>query len=491
VNIRAQNPIGLRATSFLRGLLFGAGVNVRNLQQDVDNGQYIQKIKDNYQLLVLGTELKSQTIWQGENIYNFTRADFILGATPNSTGWAQQNLMQIRGHNLVWPKDKYTPQWLLKEESSITPDKAKQLLSDYIHTVVGRYRGKIPWWDVVNEAIDDNNNTNPYNLRDCFWLRKLGPDFMKYAFTFAHEADPTVQLYYNEYGIETVGLKATRTINLLNWLRSEGVTVNAIGLQWHIPVSATVSPGDGHYQSAQQFIDNRYDIMVTELDVAIPTSGGYPVNSQDLQIQGLIYRAVLEYVLHFSPNCKAMLTWDFTDRYSWLPINYNYTKGDGLPLDWMYLPKAAYWQMQEVMARIVDDGFYRLSPQSQPDKCLGTSQNTTSSDVQLYSGDCNNAYQKWNITWLGDGTYRFSSQSNNNHVLGAYNTTTSVGGVQTYNWTGDFNQEWAFSTQGSNTYRIVPRTAWWRVMTVYGTSNTINIIDVIDTGHQNWILTKV
>jgi endo-1,4-beta-xylanase len=100
----------------------------------------------------------------------------------------------------------------LKLESTITPDKAKQLLSDYIHTVVGRYRGKIPWWDVVNEAIDDKYNTNPLNIRDGFWFRKLGPDFMKYAFMFSQEADPNVQLYYNEYAIEKVGLKATTRI---------------------------------------------------------------------------------------------------------------------------------------------------------------------------------------------------------------------------------------------------------------------------------------
>jgi hypothetical protein len=142
------------------------------------------------------------------------------------------------------------------------------------------------------------------------------------------------------------------------------------------------------------------------------------------------------------------------------------------------------------MARVVVDGIYRLSPQAQPDKCLGISQNTTSSDVQLYTGDCNNSYQKWNITWLGDGTYRFASQSDNNRVLGAYNTTASIGGVRTYNWTTDFNQEWAFSPQKNNTYRIVPRTAWWRVMNVYNMSN-IGIINYNNSEPQNWILASV
>jgi hypothetical protein len=60
-----------------------------------------------------------------------------------------------------------------------------------------------------------------------------------------------------------------------------------------------------------------------------------------------------------------------------------------------------------------------------------------------------------------------------------------------YNWSGDVNQKWAFSSKGNNTYRIVPRTAWWRVMTVYGTSKNIGIIDPSGIAAQNWILIKV
>ncbi len=62
-----------------------------------------------------------------------------------------------------------------------------------------------------------------------------------------------------------------------------------------------------------------------------------------------------------------MLTWGFTDRYSWITASSNYTKGDALPLDWSYQPKPAYWQMQEELARVVQDDVYRLSPQTQPD----------------------------------------------------------------------------------------------------------------------------
>jgi endo-1,4-beta-xylanase len=489
--IVAQNPIGFRASASLRGLLLGTEAEVLHLQENVDDGQYISNIKKNYQLIVPGFELKPQHLWWGDNIYNFTDPDWLIGGTPNSTGWIQQNGMQLRGHNLLWAGDSHIPKWLLQQESSITPDKAKSLMSDYIHTVVSRYRGKISWWDVVNEAIDDvDNNTHPFNLRNSFWFRKLGPDFMKYAFIFAHEADPDVQLYYNDYNIEKLDLKANRTLELASWLRSQGVTIHGIGMQWHIDVSKYIHPGGEYYQNAQRFIDQGLDFMVTELDISIPMKDGKPVDPSDVEKQGLEYRSLLQYVLHFSPKCRAMLTWGFTDRYSWIPAAFNYTKGEALPLDLDYQPKPAYLQMQEELARVLVDGVYRLSPQSQPDKCLGTSNQTTNSSVQLYSDECNNANEKWNITWLADGTYRLSPVSVNNSALAAYNTTATVGEVQTSEWSGSFSEEWVFSLEGDKTFRVGPRDAWIRVLSVYGTTN-IGIVDYSSSGNQNWILTKV
>jgi hypothetical protein len=241
---------------------------------------------------------------------------------------------------------------------------------------------------------------------------------------------------------------------------------------------------------AQQFIDNKLDIMMTELDITMPVKDGKPIYPGDPKQQGVVYRQHLQYVLHFFPRCPAMLTWGFTDRYSWIPAAYNYTAGNALPLDVSYQPKAAYLQMQEELARVINDSIYCLSPQSQPDKYLGTSENATSDSVQLYSGGCNNDNVKWNITWLEDGTYRLSPLSNTSRALYIYNATATVGEVQMSNWSNNVGQEWVFTAQGNNTFRVGPRNAWSRVMTVYETT-TIAVIDYSSSGEQNWILTSV
>lgn len=67
-------------------------------------------------------------------------------------------------------------------------------MKEHIHTVVGRYKGRIVGWDVVNEAINDDGT-----WRNSPFYQILGEDFIYLAFQYAHEADPDAQLYYNDY----------------------------------------------------------------------------------------------------------------------------------------------------------------------------------------------------------------------------------------------------------------------------------------------------
>ena len=112
--VEGQNPIGLRASSNLRDILFGAAVGVDRLRNRVDDDQYNSNIRNNYHVIVPESELKPMHLWWDDNIYRWADPDWLLGATTNATGWVQQNKMQLRGHNLVWPKDNRVPKWLLE-----------------------------------------------------------------------------------------------------------------------------------------------------------------------------------------------------------------------------------------------------------------------------------------------------------------------------------------------------------------------------------------
>ena len=139
-------------------------------------------------------------------------------------------------------------------------DELLQRMREHIHTVVGRYKGKIKAWDVVNEAIADGGEEV---LRNSLWLQIIGPDFIAKAFEYAHEADPEAILRYNDYGLENPA-KRQKLIKLIKSLQEQKVPVHAIGSQAHVNVSTTFETMD---QALTEMATLGLPIHITELDV--------------------------------------------------------------------------------------------------------------------------------------------------------------------------------------------------------------------------------
>lgn len=343
----------LRELAAKRHLLIGSCARPEWLRAGEDGGKYSEVLAREFSLVEPENELKPPAIWQGIGKYDWTNPDFLLGA-PGERGWAEEHNMKVRGHVLVYARDQgYTiPNWLLAQESTITPDQAKQILKDYITTVVGRYRHKIAMWDVVNEAIDDRPNTRPFNLRDSFWFRKLGQDFILLAFQFAHDADPSAELYYNEFSIENGGVKRDHTMDLLKWLKSQHAPITGLGLQCHFWAGEKIEPGDNHYKLVEDLAHERLAFMITELDVSVPTQPGppaglVPVSDADVQKQVDTYRAIITMARN-SRNCHGIQIWGFTDKHSWIP-QFQRGRGAALLFDANYMPKATYTAVSDAL----------------------------------------------------------------------------------------------------------------------------------------------
>jgi endo-1,4-beta-xylanase len=212
-------------------------------------------------------------------------------------------------------------------------------------------------WDVVNEAIADSPNSRPFNLRDSFWYRKLGSQFLVLAFQYAAEADPDAKLYYNDYNLERGGWKADSAINLVNFVRQSGMRVDGIGLQYHIWINESISPNDAHYQVVNKFEQHNYDWQITELDISMPVVqypsnnplfGIVPVTASDLVVQSKVYDNVFKLGLS-SSRCKGIQMWGISDRRSWIPSFTNGTRGAALILDSNYGRKPAYASLTKLL----------------------------------------------------------------------------------------------------------------------------------------------
>jgi endo-1,4-beta-xylanase len=203
-----------------------------------------------------------------------------------------------------------------------------QRMHDHIATVVGRYKGEVKVWDVVNEAIADRG-TNI--LRNSPWQQIIGPDFIAKAFEYAHEADPHAILRYNDYGLENP-TKRHKLITLIKSLQAQHVPVMAIGSQTHVSVS---SPSFEQEDRALTELETLgLPIHITEFDVnsarggqgsfgadvannAAATQGGLVENaSQRLANQ---YSNLFKVFMKHHKYVKVVIFWGVNDAVSWRP----------------------------------------------------------------------------------------------------------------------------------------------------------------------------
>jgi endo-1,4-beta-xylanase len=164
--------------------------------------------------------LKWALIHPRPGVYAFDEADHYVA-------FGQTHGLFTIGHTLVWHQQ--VPDWVFQDDHGKRLGREALLarLHDHIATVVGRYRGKIAGWDVVNEALADDGS-----LRQTPWLQIIGPDYIEKAFEFAHEADPAAELYYNDYSLENPE-KRRGALALVARLKAKGVPIVAVGLQDH------------------------------------------------------------------------------------------------------------------------------------------------------------------------------------------------------------------------------------------------------------------
>lgn len=211
--------------------------------------------------------LKWEEVHPEPNRYDFNAADRYVA-------FGEQQNMYIIGHTLVWFHQ--TPDWVFQDESGkiLSCGALLERMKDHIFTVMGRYKGRIHGWDVVNEAIDADGQ-----LRKNKWLEIIGEDYILKAFEYARQVDPNCQLYYNEYDYEHKA-KCEGVIRLVNDLQSKGIRIDGVGIQGHWFLDYPRIEEIESYVLALSELNVK--LMITELDVGVLPY--YPLDSKVVDI---------------------------------------------------------------------------------------------------------------------------------------------------------------------------------------------------------------
>jgi endo-1,4-beta-xylanase len=298
---------------------------------DLNNPRFREVAAREFDSLSVENDLKCTSVSGPNGAYYFNAADYIIK-------WAEEHGMKIRGHTLVWHNS--VPKWLA--ESGWNKEQVLGYLKEYITTVVGRYKGRLYCWDVVNEIFGDDGRLR--DGRTSFWYKTCGDEYIEQAFRWAHEADPDAKLFINDYGVETVNPKSTGLYELVKKLLAKGVPVQGFGMQCHV---AEDNPPDfaSVERNIRRFVDLGLEVQMTELDVRIRGD----LTPEKLRHQSAVYSDFFRVALSFD-KVTGITTWGVSDEDSWISYSFN-GYGGALLFDDRFNPKPAYFAVKEILAK--------------------------------------------------------------------------------------------------------------------------------------------
>ncbi len=301
---------------------FTIGVAVN--QTNVSDPAQIEVIKKQFNSVTAENDWKPGEIHPKEGVWNFEKADKIAN-------FCRENGIKMRGHCLCWHSQFADWMFTDKKGKEVKKEVFYARLRDHIHTVVNRYKDVVYAWDVVNEAIADDNmmfrpGASPYRQSRHFKL--CGDEFIAKAFEFAREADPTGVLIYNDYSTVDPG-KRERIYNMVKKMKDAGVPIDGIGMQGHYNI---YFPDEEQLDKAiSRFSELVKHIHITELDLRTNMeSGGQlmfsrgeakPQASYIANIQEDQYNRIFKIFRKHKDVIDNVTFWNLSDKDSWLGVN--------------------------------------------------------------------------------------------------------------------------------------------------------------------------
>jgi endo-1,4-beta-xylanase len=333
---------------FAKYFLIGAALN-----DDVVSGKdprATEIVEKQFNTITAENVMKWEQIHPELNRYAFDAADRFID-------FGLKNKMFIIGHTLVWHAQ--IPHWAFVDSAGqlLSRDAMLLRMHEHIASVVGRYKGKVKGWDVVNEALTDEGA-----LVKNKWLKTIGDDYVAKAFEYAHNADPDAELYYNDFSLDKPA-KRDAAVRLVRDLKSRGLRIDGVGIQGHWGMDYPTR------ENLDAFIDSiaalGIKVMVTEMDVDIlppafkymgaditmkadlkkelnPYVDGLPEEAQKRLADR--YAELFAQILAHKGSVSRITFWGVYDKTSWLN-NWPVRGRTSYPLlfDRNYQPNAAFY----------------------------------------------------------------------------------------------------------------------------------------------------
>lgn len=315
----------------------------------------IDLLTRNFSSITAENLMKPGYLQPAEGRFEFARADRFMD-------FAKSHQLDVHGHTLVWHNQ--SPEWIFKQaDHPASRELVLERMKQHITTVVSRYQGRIKSWDVVNEALDDDETNN--FLRKSSWSLATGEDFIAEAFLAARRADPNAVLYYNDYDIEKPN-KREKALRLIRSLKQKKVPLDGIGIQGHWYLDGI------NLQNIEAailaFHAEGLRVSITELDMDVVTEKtgdpyvkDFPPSASLKQAEQ--YAGLFRLFHKHADKLDRVTFWGLHDGKTWL--NHAPRKRTNHPLLWArdLSPKPAFQSVMEATSENLldlDNGTVRI-----------------------------------------------------------------------------------------------------------------------------------
>jgi endo-1,4-beta-xylanase len=347
--LHAADPMTLK-DAFADDFRVGAAVGTQHIMAGDDSPE-LKLVAREYNTITPENLLKWAEVHPQSDEYNWEPVDRYVA-------WGEKHGMFIIGHTLVWHNQ--TADWAFRgvEGKPLDRETALARIKEHISTVVGRYKGRIKGWDVVNEAIDDNGKlrsgaVGPPGRRGEPWHAAIGDDYIEQAFRFAHEADPDAELYYNDFN-EWYPAKIKAISALVKSLQAKGVRIDGLGLQGHWGMDYPKLEEIEHMLTEYGKLGVQLKITELDINVVAKENTGADINQRqqpggrsaeelsDAEQQALAdrYADIFKILVKHRDKIDRVTFWGVHDGHSWL--NDRGSKNFPLLFDRQLKPKPAF-----------------------------------------------------------------------------------------------------------------------------------------------------
>jgi GH35 family endo-1,4-beta-xylanase len=264
--------------------LFGCNIYMFDrYPTEKENTEYKRRFADLFNYATTGFYWRWYEPERGKPMYDYT---------DRVVTWCRERGIRIKGHPLLWGDKAGIPRWFDGQPSA-------ELRKKRVEDIMTRYRGKIEFWEVVNEP---SHQAQP-KVEECY--------------PWARETDPSATLIINDYHVLADG--CPQFVRLLKNAVAQSVPFDGIGIQAHEPRTMRF-PLERCWRILDQYATFGKSLHITEYT---PTSAGDPITGSWKQGKwdeaAQAEWAEKFYRLCFGhPAVVAITWWDLCDRGSWL-----------------------------------------------------------------------------------------------------------------------------------------------------------------------------